>query len=361
VLNWAHAVDKKSNELSNTAFAWIDHLLLSVGRLPNLTHLRYFLAVGECLSFREAATRLNVAQPAVTRAIQLLESEVGYPLLERTTRRVAFTAAGQHLFTEATLALGHLAAAVRDAKQFELGTAGELVVAYSGLAAALAPSAAARFRRAYPEAAVVMYVRSSEESVAMLASGQLDLAFMLSAACQGEIRHRVLQRESFVVLMPKYHPLSGSAELPLKDLAGFPFVVGGQSRLSRLRVFGALLDSVCATAGFRPNVAEEANDAPMLMELVGLGRGITLYGSQITSALPPGVVAVPVADKAVGFDLSIAWSSRRETPLVLKFVELMASGELGGSSTGAASLPPYPVGVDDLAPPDLSVPPKYNA
>jgi hypothetical protein len=63
----------------------------------------------------------------------------------------------------------------------------------------------------------------------------------------------------------------------------------------------------------------------------------------------------------VGFDLSIAWSSRRETPLVLKFVELMASGELGGSSTGAASLPPYPVGVDDLAPPDLSVPPKYNA
>jgi DNA-binding transcriptional LysR family regulator len=51
-------------------------MLASIGRLPNLTHLRYFLAVGEILNFRQASERLNVAQPAVTRAIQLLESEL---------------------------------------------------------------------------------------------------------------------------------------------------------------------------------------------------------------------------------------------------------------------------------------------
>jgi len=98
-------------------------VLASIGRLPNLTHLRSFLAVGKCLNYREAAARLHMAQFAVTRAIQLLEDELGYRLLERTTRPVALTPAGAHLLSEAQVALSRLATAVRDAKLYHLGTA----------------------------------------------------------------------------------------------------------------------------------------------------------------------------------------------------------------------------------------------
>ena len=59
-----------------------------------LRHLRYFLAVGEALSFTKAAARLRVAQPALSRQVQDLEDEIGVDLLRRSSRGVMPTAEG---------------------------------------------------------------------------------------------------------------------------------------------------------------------------------------------------------------------------------------------------------------------------
>jgi DNA-binding transcriptional LysR family regulator len=309
-------------------------MLASIGRLPNLTHLRYFLAVGEILNFRQASERLNVAQPAVTRAIQLLESELGYRLLERTTRRVSLTPAGAHLLKEGNVALAHLAAAVRDAKQYDLGTVGELTIGYAGLVSVSASSSAAAFRNAYPEARVVMYMRTSEECSTLLQAGHLDVAFMLSAACSGALTHRIVRHQRFVVLMSKEHPLAHRASLELSELSEVEFVMGGQSRM---KIFASLIDAVCRNVGFAPKVVDEANDTALLMQLVAQGRGITLYGPEICSSLPPGIVAVPLVDEAAAYDVSIAWSTQRETPLVKKFVELVGSSAGNGAEPDASS------------------------
>jgi len=325
----AGVVDTIPDGQSNANFGQIDQVLVSIARLPNLTHLRYFLAVCETLNFREASERLHVAQPAVTRAIQMLESELGYRLFERTTRRVSLTPAGAHLFREANAALAQLTAAVRDAKQYELGTAGELPIGYAGVASGSAASFGARFRDAYPEARVVMYMRTSEECSTLLQAGQLDVAFMLTAACHSALRHRVVLHERFVVLMAKGHPLSSRAALSLCDLSDHEFVMGGQSRL---KIFASLIDDVCRSAGFLPKVVEEANDTALLMQLVVLGRGITLYGSEIVANLPAGLAVVPLVDEGAAFDVSVAWSARRETPLVTKFVELVSGAAVDGDS-----------------------------
>jgi DNA-binding transcriptional LysR family regulator len=315
-------VDTLRDRPSNTGFGEIDQVLASIGRLPNLTHLRYFLAVGETLSFRQASEHLNVAQPAVTRAVQLLESEVGYRLLERTTRRVSLTPAGAHLFKEANAALAHLAAGVRDAKQYDLGTVGELAIAYAGVAPASASSFAAEFRRAYPEARVVMYMRTSQECSTLLQAGQIDVAFMLTAACSDALSHCIVRRHRFVAVLSKDHPLAERTTLALSELSDSEFVMGGQSRM---RIFASLVDAACRNAGFPPKVVDEANDTTLLMQLVAQGRGVTLYGPEIVTSLPPGVVVVPLVDEAAAYDISIAWSARRETPLVKKFVELVSA------------------------------------
>jgi DNA-binding transcriptional LysR family regulator len=304
-------------------------VLASIGRLPNLTHLRYFLAVGETLSFRLASERLHVAQPAVTRAVQLLEAELGYRLLERTTRRVSLTPAGTHLLKEASAALAQLAAAVRDAKQYDLGTVGELTIGYAGIASASAPSFAGAFRNAYPESRVVVYMRTSEECSTLLQAGHLDVAFMLTAACSGALVHRVVRRHRFVVVMSREHALAQRNALALSELSDIAFVMGGQSRM---RIFASLIDAACRNAGFAPKVAEEANDTVLLMQLVAEGRGITLYSPEIVSTLPPGLVAVPLVDEAAAYDVSIAWSPRRETPLVKKFVELVTTSAGDGAA-----------------------------
>jgi DNA-binding transcriptional LysR family regulator len=179
-----------------------------------------------------------------------------------------------------------------------------------------------------------MYMRTSEECSTLLQAGHLDVAFMLSAACSGALTHRIVRHQRFVVLMSKEHPLAHRASLELSELSEVEFVMGG---LSRMKIFASLIDAVCRNVGFAPKVVDEANDTALLMQLVAQGRGITLYGPEICSSLPPGIVAVPLVDEAAAYDVSIAWSTQRETPLVKKFVELVGSSAGNGAEPDASS------------------------
>ena len=68
-------------------------------------------------------------------------------------------------------------------------------------------------------------------------------------------------------------------------------------------------------------IVEEADDVPLLLQLVSLRRGVTLYGAAIAPTLLPDIVAIPVADAHATFDVSIAWNEARATPLVRAFVD----------------------------------------
>jgi DNA-binding transcriptional LysR family regulator len=86
--------------------------------MPELRHLRYFVAVAEALSFTQAAERLHIAQPALSATIRQLETELGVELLERTSRKVRLTSAGELLLERARATLASAEetfAVVRDA------------------------------------------------------------------------------------------------------------------------------------------------------------------------------------------------------------------------------------------------------
>lgn len=297
----------------------IDLNPVSIDRLPDLSRLRYFLAVADCLNFREAAQRLNVAQPAISRAIRQLEEEIGFALFERTTRRVVLTEAGAALRSEAGEALERLAVALRHAAQAAAGEAGELSLAYSAQAVH-GPMAeiVVSFRGALPKARVHLNLMSSQEQIPALESGRLDVGFLLSAACKSPLSHIVVAREPFVVLVSKHDPLASCSSIALAELAERPFVVGTPRRW---RTFRSLMNHVCLEAGFLPTIVEEADDVPLLLQLISLRRGVTLYGAAIAPTLPPDVAAIPVADAHATFDVSIAWNETRATPLLRAFVK----------------------------------------
>src|SRR5262245_47017773 len=97
-----------------------------------LRHLRYFQAIAEELSFSRAARRLNVVQPALSRAIKELETDLGVELLARTRRTVCLTAAGKVLLDDTALMFERLDQTVRRTRRAALGQQGELRLGYIG-------------------------------------------------------------------------------------------------------------------------------------------------------------------------------------------------------------------------------------
>src|SRR5882672_11140120 len=98
----------------------------------DLRHFRYFQAIAEELSFSRAAKRLNIVQPALSRALKELEIELGTELLARTKRSVALTAAGKVLLDDTALMFERLDQTVRRVRRAAAGQEGELRLGYIG-------------------------------------------------------------------------------------------------------------------------------------------------------------------------------------------------------------------------------------
>src|SRR6267142_6554402 len=98
--------------------------------LPELWHLRYFVAVAERLHFGRAAQALHISQPPLSRAIRVLEERVGVALFARSRRRVELTAEGARFLEEARRVIGQLERAVLELRGMASGEQGRLRIGF---------------------------------------------------------------------------------------------------------------------------------------------------------------------------------------------------------------------------------------
>lgn len=238
-------------------------------------HLRAFKAVAEELSFRKAAERLGVAQPALSRTIQDLELQMSVRLFERSTRSVATTGAGKMFQRCTDELLEALGSAISLAQQAEKGVAGELRVGYNDFAMnGLLPTIVRQFRSAYPQVSVWLGQVPSFEMVRQVEKGRLDAAFHMGPAAAAGIDSMLIRDERLVAVLPDTHKLCGANPLPLRALAEEKFIMG---RRDTWVAFHQLIAGYCRDAGFNMNVIQEALNSDGIIGLVAAGLGVTLY------------------------------------------------------------------------------------
>lgn len=144
-----------------------------------LRHLRYFKAVAEQLNFTRAAESLHVAQPALSRQIRDLETELGVRLLDRNRVRVQLTDAGRTLYSHTCKILAQVDLAVGSVQDTTKGTGGELILCNDWrLAISVVPTAIAEFRTQFPRVEVILQDVLFHRQLAALRAQRAHLGFL---------------------------------------------------------------------------------------------------------------------------------------------------------------------------------------
>jgi DNA-binding transcriptional LysR family regulator len=247
-----------------------------MGAAMELRHLRYFVVVGELLSFTKASAQLRIAQPALSRRIQDLEDEIGVDLLKRSPRGVSLTAEGK-LFLEKTRSLLKLAEeSVEQVRALARGQFGELHIGYSpSPTVEILPPALAEFQKAFPHVNILLHDASRRELVDGLQDGTLELAIMPDAANSqtAGIEFEVLRAYPICVALAPTHPFARLKSIPLEKLANEPIV--GFSRKDYPEYY-PFIERLFLPLGVKPRIAVECDSASSLITAVETGRGVAL-------------------------------------------------------------------------------------
>jgi DNA-binding transcriptional LysR family regulator len=286
-----------------------------------LRQLRYLVALADECHFTRAAAREHIAQPALSQQIRRLEAEVGLALVERTTRKVALTGAGELLVARARHILSELEAATAELQTLAGVQGGRLSV---GALHTMGPVdlslLLASFHRNHPAVELTVREQSSEELAEMLRDDVIDLAFLSVTEriqSRGLQLHRLVSEE-LVAVLPTAHPLAGRDGVTLTELAGDPFVSFRPG--SRLR---ELLDSAAAGAGFEPRIALESNESRRIRSLVSGGLGVAILPRSDAAGPGAPVATSRLTEPALTRDITLASRlGRRHSPAATAFLAL---------------------------------------
>jgi len=292
-----------------------------------LRHLRYFQAIAEALSYSRAAERLRIAQPALSRAVQEIEAELGGPVLDRNRRSVSLTPAGRVLLRETAILFERWDEAMRRVKRTAAGEEGELRLGYIGPPTQpFLGRLLAEYRRRFPLVSMHLEERTPERVWEMLAKGRLSAAFTrpVSTREASGLRTIVLRKERLGAVLPAAHPLAKLKTISWRQLAHEPLVV-----LARREGVGSHdgILGACRQAGFAPRLAYTPSLIGTVLSYVEAGAGVGIVPESVTPELPLRFVLLkPV----VSIPLVLVWQEDEDTPAVQRFRELVITWKKTG-------------------------------
>jgi DNA-binding transcriptional LysR family regulator len=287
-----------------------------------LRQLRYLVALAEERHFTRAAAREHIAQPALSQQIRRLEQELGLALVERTTRRVALTEAGELLLARARRILSEVDAANAELESLSGVQTGHVLI---GAIHTMGPIDLSIplgiFNDLHPGVDLTVRDQSSDELAEMLRVDELDLAFLSVTErieSHGLGLHQLISEE-LVLVMPVDHRLASRRRVRMAELAGERFITFREG--ARLR---ELLVSAGHRAGFEPEIAIESNESYLIRRLVARGLGVAILPR--SGAEGPGAVisVATLVEPALTRDVTLAWrEGRRHSPAAVEFLELV--------------------------------------
>lgn len=282
----------------------------------DLKQLEYFVRVAELGSFTRAAQALNIAQPALSRQVRLLEVELRQNLLLRNGRGATPTQAGQLLLEHGRGILHQVERTREELARVRSGLSGRVALGLPpSVARMLTVPLTRAFRTRMPEAQLSISEGLSSAMQENLQNGRLDIAVLYNPTQVQGIEHTPLVKEELLLVQPRPAGLQEDPPPPpirLREVAALPLVIPTRPNAIRMHV-----ESEMAAMGCRPLIALEIDGVSAILDLVadGAGYAILSRNAVMRSVRPSAFTVRPLSDPPLTIQLTTAISSLRPTTL----------------------------------------------
>jgi DNA-binding transcriptional LysR family regulator len=284
-----------------------------------LRHLRSLLVLAEELHFGRAAERLGIAQPALSRQIQQLETELQTPLFKRSPRAVSLTEAGREFVESVGPAIRQIEDAAAGATNFSRAKRVRIRIGSScNLSSDFVPELLHRLHQESPLVRIDVRGLSVAEQIRTLHAAEIDVGLATFPINDPALIVRRIFSEPLVLMVQRDSELAQRASIRLRELAKERFIICPRYRRAG---FHEVIIELAAKVGFRPRIASEVDAPSTAIGLVERGLGVALVPQSESLTASERVRSVPISNPALFVDIGAVWRRENMSPVVRWFID----------------------------------------
>jgi DNA-binding transcriptional LysR family regulator len=283
--------------------------------------LKYFSVLAEELHFGNAAKKLHISQPPLSRQIKDLEKELGVRLFNRTKRNVQLTAYGKYLKHESNILFNQIDVMKNHLELMKNGAVGQIKIGYVGdFMHSIFPDILSELKQEYPKIDTILLESDTESQISALRTGLLDIGFIRTPIDVKDIIINPIYKETFSLILSKSHPLSTRKNIPLKKLADEPYI--GFSPKCPPPLSKSVM-SICNKAGFSPKVIHRALQINSIVKLVENNIGYSIIPIGPKAVFKENVKFFELKNYQERAEISLAYNPKLHDEISKKIVDLI--------------------------------------
>lgn len=238
----------------------------------DLRQLRYFVTIVDKKSYTKAAKILHVSQPSLSNTIKNLEQEVGFRLLERSTRKIHLTASGEVLYKRALELLCEFENIKKEMEEVKIEGTGTITIGLIESTKSWLPKVIKLFRVKYPHVKIQLIdILGKKNIYEALKKYDIHFAITNEYISQPDMEMFPIYDEKLELITNKNHPLNEMKTIQLSDLTEEPFIISKPSFQTRKDILNAF-----SSEGLAPNILYETERFETACSLVREGLGISI-------------------------------------------------------------------------------------
>lgn len=292
-----------------------------------LKTLKSFITVAKHKSFSEAARELHTVQPAISRQISALESELEVSLFSRNSREVVITEAGVQLLKEAKVILALTEQTKTQVKRAHYGQLGTLNIAHLSSACLTFMATLVRtYKSAFPQVHVTLFEMTVTEQIQALKDDRIDIAFSrpLPNAIADEFTYHNLYIDKLVAVVNQSHAFANKQSMPLSQLKNQAFII-----FNRDEAMGLFDETImqCKQAGFSPNIISQPRHMQTLVTEVAAGLGVAIAPYCVRKLYSEGCHFIALDNVNIEIPVQIQYKKNNNSATVNAFVDIALAAQ----------------------------------